>query len=300
MRRREFLVLVSGTAVWSIAAARAQQSPAIPVIGYLFLGSRRSIRPNIDAFLSGLASHGYIEGKNIRVSYQFADGHTDRLSTLTAELVSLGAKVIVTAGGASIEAAHKAAPSVPIVSLAGPDPVEMGWAKSLAKPGGMITGIFLNTQAPEKFELLKELRPQATRFGLLMNGNNPATPYLRKHAVDGARTIGIELEVIELKELSDLSAAFDRLRALGLEGVAIIADPIFFSNSAPIAELALAHKLLSVGDDRSFAKAGGLLARSEDYLAIAARTARFVDEILGLQRNLWVIMRGSALCAERA
>jgi putative ABC transport system substrate-binding protein len=134
----------------------------------------------------------------------------------------------VTAGGASIQAAHKAAPSVPIVSLIGPDPVGMGWAKSLAKPGGMITGIFFNTQAPKKLELLKELTPHATRFGYLMNGNNPATPYLRKNNIDGARTIGIELEVIELKELSELAAGFDRLRSLGVEGVALMQIPFSF------------------------------------------------------------------------
>src|SRR5262245_52153976 len=237
MRRREFIGLLSAGAVeWSIRVQAQQQT--IPVVGYLSLGSERGMQPFVDAFLSGLSSHGYIEGKNIKVLQRFADGHTDRLSTLTTELVSLGARIIVTQGGASIEAAHKAVPSVPIVSTIGPDPVGMGWAKSLAKPGGMITGIFFNTQAPKKLELLKELRPQATRFGYLMNGNNPATPFLRKNNVDGARAIGIELEVVELKELFELAAAFDRLRSRGVEGLAINADPVFISNPAPIAELA--------------------------------------------------------------
>ena len=186
----------------------------------------------------------------------------------------------MTSGGASIEAAHKAAPSVPIVSLIGPDPVMMGWAKSFAKPGGMITGVFFNTQAPKRFEVLKELRPQATRFGYLMNATNPATPYMRKNSVDGARTIGVELEVIELRELSELAAAFDRLGSLGVDGVVIAADPVFLSNPAPFAELALSHKLPSVGDDPSYAKAGGLISRSANYLAIAPRCTRFVDEIL--------------------
>jgi len=157
----------------------------------------------------------------------------------------------------------------------------MGWAKNLAKPGGMISGIFYNTQAPKKLELLKELRPQATRFGYLMNGSNPATPYLRKNNIDGARTIGIELEVIELKELSELAAAFDRLRSLGVEGVAINADPVFISNPAPIAELALAYKLPSVGDDRSFAKAGCLFTLSPDYVAIAPYIPHSQNAILG-------------------
>jgi putative tryptophan/tyrosine transport system substrate-binding protein len=257
MRRREFITLLGATAAEWASRVQAQQQ-TIPVVGYLFLGSQRGYQPFSDAFLSGLASHGYIEGKNIRVLFRFAEGHQDQLALLTTELVSLGARVIVTIGTPSIEAVHKVAPSVPIVSLIGPDPVAMGWAKSLAKPGGMITGTFFNTQVPKKVELLKELVPQATRFGVLMDGNNPATPFLKKHAVDGARTIGLELEVIELKEVSEFAAAFDRLRSLGVEGVVIGSDPIFFSNPAPSAELALAHKLPSVGDDRSFAKAGGL------------------------------------------
>jgi putative tryptophan/tyrosine transport system substrate-binding protein len=278
MRRREFISLLSAAAVeWS---SRVQAQQPIPVVGYLSLGSERGMQPFADALLSGLAALGYVEGKNIRVLYRFAEGHDGRLSTLTTELVSLGARVIVTAGGASIQAAHKAAPNVPVVSLIGPNPLDMGWAKSLAKPGGMITGIFFNTQAPKKLELLKELRPQATRFGYLMNGNNPATPYIRKNNVDGARTIGIELEVIELKELSELAAAFDRLASLGVEGVAIISDPFFNSHPTPFAELALSHKLPSVGDDPSYAKAGCLFSHSGNYLAISPRCARFVDEIL--------------------
>jgi putative tryptophan/tyrosine transport system substrate-binding protein len=134
--------------------------------------------------------------------------------------------------------------------------------------------------APKCFEVLKELRPQATRFGFLMNATNPATPYMRKHSVDGARTIGVELEVIELKELSELAAAFDRLGSLGVEGVAIAADHVFLSNPAGFAELALSHKLPSLGNDPKYAKAGGLISRSANYLAILPRCTRFVDEIL--------------------
>jgi hypothetical protein len=96
----------------------------------------------------------------------------------------------------------------------------------------MITGVFFNTQAPKRFDVLKQVRPQSTRFGYLMNAGNPATPYIRKQVVAGARTIGIELEVIELKEMSELPAAFDRLSSLGVDGVGIGADPVFLSNPA--------------------------------------------------------------------
>jgi putative ABC transport system substrate-binding protein len=279
MRRREFISLLSAAAAGWSSRVQAQQQ-AIPVVGYLGLESERAAQQYSEAYLSGFAALGYVEGKNIRLISRFADGHKDRLAPLTTELVSLGARVIVTTGGAAIEAAHKAAPSVPIVATMGPDPVMMGWARSLAKPGGMITGLFANTQSFKVFELLKEVRPQATKFGLFMNANNPATPYMRKYAVDGSRSIGIELEIIELKDLSELPAAFDRLRSQGVEGVSVTTDPVFNSNPALFAELALKHKLPSSGDDRTFAKAGGLFARSADYVKMASRPARFVDEIL--------------------
>jgi putative ABC transport system substrate-binding protein len=142
MRRREFITLIGvATAVWS-SRAQAQQ-PAMPTIGYLSTGSELAARPQSEAFQSGLASLGYTEGKNIRVLYRYADGKTERLSALATELVSLGAMVIVTGGTQAIRAAHDAAPNVPIVARGGPNPVGMGFAQTLARPGGMITGVFL-------------------------------------------------------------------------------------------------------------------------------------------------------------
>src|SRR5215475_5841288 len=189
--------------------------------------------------------------------------------------------MILTAGAAPIEAAHKAAPTVPIVSLIGPDPVMMGWAKTYARPGGMITGQFFNAGSDKRLELLKELRPQATSFGLLMSSTNPATTRIKNVAISGAREIGVRLEIIELKDASEIAGAFDHLSSLGVGGVVINPDPVFFSNAAAIADLARAHKLPSVGEDRGFVVAGGLFAYSVNYLAMAPRTARFVDRILG-------------------
>jgi putative tryptophan/tyrosine transport system substrate-binding protein len=141
MKRREFITLVGGSAAMWLSRAQAQQS-ATPMIGWLSLGSEASVQFAIKAFRSGLADLGYTEGKNIRVLYRFADGNADRLSALMGELVSLGAIIIVTHSTTAIRAAHDAAPNVPIVSWVGPEPVRMGWAQSLARPGGMITGLF--------------------------------------------------------------------------------------------------------------------------------------------------------------
>ena len=125
MRRREFITLIGGAAAVRSSRVHGQQ-PAMPTIGWLTLGSELSVPHIVEAFRSGLADLGYSEGKNIRVLYRYADGHADRLSALTVELVALGAMIIVTTSSAAVRAAHDAAPNVPIVTWAGPNPVLMG------------------------------------------------------------------------------------------------------------------------------------------------------------------------------
>jgi len=194
-------------------------------------------------------------------------------------LVSLGATVIVTAGTTSIQAAHDAAPNDPIVAWAGTDPVTMGWSQTLARPGGMITGVFLSGSSSKRLELLKEVRPQATTFGFLMNATNPINPLIRKHVDNAARTLGINLEIVEVKDQSEFTDAFDRMGARGVAGVVINPDAVFSSSARSIAELARIHKLPVVGD-MGFVAAGNLFAFSEDYLAMARRSAWHVDQIL--------------------
>jgi putative ABC transport system substrate-binding protein len=280
VRRREFITLLGGAAVgWSLPG-RTQHAP-IPVIGFLDLGSEFRIRSILESLRSGLADLGYMEGKNIRMLYRFADGNADRLFALTVELVSLGAMVIVTSSTTAIRAAHDAAPNVPIVSYAAADPVMMGWAQTLARPGGMITGVFLpQGMNVKRFELLKEVRPQATTFGFLMNATNPGNPRTRSVAADAARVLGVKLEIIEVNEQSDISDAFGRMVSLGVEGLVIIPDPVLGSNDAAIAQLARAHKLPTVGEGRGFAFVGGLFAFDNNYVAMAKHSARFVDQIL--------------------
>jgi len=215
------------------------------------------------------------------VLYRFADGKVERLSEMTTELVALGAKIIVTGGTTAIRAVHAAAPNVPIVSFASADPVIMGWAKTLAKPSGMITGLFLVASTLVKpVEWLKEVRPNATTFGYLFNAANPGNSHFRRIVDDAAGSLGIKVEITEVKEQSELPDAFNRLGSLGAEGVAIISDPVFGSHLAEIAELARLHKLPSVGDGWDFVNAGGLLALSWNYPAMAKRSAWFVDQIL--------------------
>jgi ABC-type uncharacterized transport system substrate-binding protein len=279
MKRRAFITLIAGAAaVWS-SRARTQQ-PTVPTIGWLHLGMEFSIRSILEGFRSGLADLGYTEGKNIRVLQRYADGNADRLSALTGELVSLGATIIVTTHTTTIQAVHDAAPNVPIVSWAAGDPVMMGWAQSLVRPGGMITGLFiLSSNIVKPFEVLKELRPQANTFGFLMNASNPGKTRYESVVVDAARALGIKVEIIEVKAPTELADAFSRMRSVGVEGVAYSPDPVFGANRAAIAELARLHKFPSVGD-QGFIRAGGLIEIGPDYVGMAKRSASFVDQIL--------------------
>jgi putative ABC transport system substrate-binding protein len=252
----------------------------MPTIGWLHLGSELSGKIPIEGFRSGLADLGYTDGRNIRVLYRFSDGNVDRFSALAIELVSLGAKVIVTASTTAIRAVHDAAPNVPIVTWGGADPRVMGWAQTLARPGGMITGVFEASSTTKRLELLKAVRPQATRFGYLMNATNPGNPLFRLDAHDAARILGIKLAIIEVKNQAELAGAFDRMGSLGVEALAVTPDPVFGSNAETIAELGRIHKLPTVLESTRFVLAGGLLALTNDYVYLGRRSASYVDQIL--------------------
>src|SRR5262249_3369513 len=179
-----------------------------------------------------------------------------------------------------IRAVHDAAPNVPIVTMWGGDPIMMGWAQTLARPGGMITGLFVHdSNLVKPFEVLKELRPQANTFGFLMNASNPGNPRWKRVVDDAAGALGIKVEIIEGKGPSEFADAFSRMKSVGVEGVAYSGDPVFSSNLAAIAELARLHKFPSVGDP-GFVSAGGLIAIGPNLVGMAKRSASFVDQIL--------------------
>ena len=154
----------------------------------------------------------------------------------------------------------------------------MGWAQTLARPGGMITGLFEAGSTTKRLELLKAVRPQATRLGFLMNATNPGNPLWRLEAHDAARILGMKLAIIEVKDQSELADAVDRMGSLGVEALAIIPDPVLSSNAQIIAELARIHKLPTVFDGTL--PIGGLLAFTNDYVYLMRRSASYVDQIL--------------------
>jgi putative ABC transport system substrate-binding protein len=154
----------------------------------------------------------------------------------------------------------------------------MGWAQTLARPGGMITGLFEAGSASKRLELVKAVRPQATRFGYLLNATNPGAPLWALAAHDADRILGIKLAIIEVKDQSELADAFDRMGSLGVEALAVNPDPVLNGNGEMIAELARKHKLPTVFEGTF--PAGGLLAFTNDYVYLARRSASYVAQIL--------------------
>jgi len=283
MNRRKFIAFAGGAAAaWSLATSvQGSDQKQVPGVAFLALGSEGALRPYAEAFRSGLAALGYMEGKSIRVFYRFADGNVERFTEMTAEVVSLGARIIVTSSTTAIRAAHRAAPNIAIVSWASGDPILMGWAQTLARPGGMITGLFLVASSVAKpLELLKEVRPLATTFGYLFNATNPGNAEFMTIIEEAAARLGIKVDVIEVKELPELAEAFRRMQSYGAQGVAVMADPLFNSNSPMISRLAREHRIPTVADARDFAEQGGLLAQTVNYVGLAKRSAWYVDQIL--------------------
>src|SRR5262245_3815466 len=191
MKRREFITLLGGAAAaWPIVA-RAQQ-PAMPVIGLLHPSSPEPAR--LRAFHQGLKDAGFIEGENVAIEYRWADGQTDRLPALAAEWVQR--RVAAIGGIPSAFAAKAATPTIPIVFLAGIDPVRLGLVASLARPGGNLTGInVFNTElASKRLELLRALVPGATRIAVLVDPTNALGTDATLRDVGAARTMGLQIQ----------------------------------------------------------------------------------------------------------
>jgi ABC-type uncharacterized transport system substrate-binding protein len=262
MRRREFIALLAGTAVTRSLAARAQK-PTLPMIGFLNVASADGYQPMVAAFRRGLQETGYVEGQNVAIEYRWADGRTDRLPALAAELVHHQVAVIAATSTPAALAAKAATTTIPIVFESGGDPIRLGLVASLSQPGGNVTGVTqLNAVvSPKRLELLHELLPTAKTMALVVNPANPGLTEIETNgALSAARNLGLELHVLDASSDRDLEEAFLKISQLHARGLVIGADAFFTSRSKLLAALAARYAVPAVYENRDFVAAGGLMS----------------------------------------
>ena len=282
MNRREFMALIVGAPSLPFAARAQRSAQRVYRIGYQAIASREQTLPFIMAFEDGLRSLGYRVGDNVVIEYRFADGQMERLPALAADLVQLGVDVIVATGiNPSTVAAMKATTTIPIV-MHSVDPVGTGLVASLARPGGNVTGLAVDTGGEilgKRFGLLKEMLPNLSRLGVLWN---PDVAFVRNcltSMTETAGTLGLMLLPVEARGMDELEQAFtimvrERAQAFVMQG-----DSVLFNYRGQIAEMALGNRLPACSIQKELADAGFLLTYGADVSDIYRRLAGFVDKI---------------------
>ena len=256
--RREFIAGLGSAAAWPVVA-HAQQA-AVPVIGFLSAQSAELDYKNVTfPFLQGLEETGYVERQNVVVEYRWADNQVDRLPALAADLVRRRVAVIVALNSSAALAAKAATTTIPIVFGAGTDPVAVGLVASLNQPGGNVTGhTILNAElTPKRLQLLRELVPNAAVFGVLPD---PAAVPTQSLGLQAARTLGLQLIVVNASTDSDLEMAFAAFSQRRVGAVLIGPSAFFARRTEQLAALAARHALPAIFPIREFALAGGLMS----------------------------------------
>jgi putative ABC transport system substrate-binding protein len=261
IRRREFIKVLGGaTAAW-LPAVRAQQ-PAIPVVGFLNSRARNDDPHLLAAFRQGLKEAGYVEGQNVKIEYRFADGQYDRLPALAADLARRQVTVI-SANGNAAQVAKDATADIPIVFVAGFDPVERGLVASLNRPGGNVTGVaVLDVDlGPKRLELLHEMVPAASSVAVLVNPTDPARAATTLKGLKvAADTLGLQLHILHASEDREFDIVFANLVKLRAGGLVIGGEPFFNSRCEQLGALSIRHAVPAIYQLREFAAAGGLMS----------------------------------------
>jgi putative ABC transport system substrate-binding protein len=279
MRRREFISLLGGAAAWPLAA-RAQQP--MPAIGFLSARALDESAHLAEAFRHGLAENGYTESRNVAIEYRWAEGRSDRLPALAADLVHRQVTGISAATTPAALAAKAATASIPIVMEVGGDPVRLGLVASFNRPGGNVTGVSnLNAGLePKRLSLLREVARAAGTVGVLLNPTFPPSSNQLKDIEEAARAIGQQLDVLRASTDGEVEAAFQTIAQHRIPALLVASDPFFNARRDKLAILAARAAVPAMYSYRDYVVAGGLMSYGIDLPDVYHQVGRYVGRIL--------------------
>ena len=283
MKRRQLLIVFGASALAASFPALAQPGK-VARVGFLAVRSRATppATEPYTGFVQGMRELGYIEGKNLVIEWRYADGKYERLPSLAAELVKLKVEVVVTTGAAANRAALQATTSIPIVGATMSDPVESGFAVSLTRPGGNMTGLALTTtdMTPKHLELIRLVLPKLTRLALMVNLANSGNGAIAKSVQSIAQKLGIKVQTLDARNADGIERAFAIMKRERAEAVIVAIDGFFIGQRQQIAALALKNRLPSIFSVQEHTEAGGLMSYGQNLSDFYRRAAGYVDKIL--------------------
>ena len=281
--RRKLIVALGASALVFPLSPLAQPAPKVWRLGYLDFGSRLSTvdAGRYGALMEGLRERGYVEGKNFVLEARYADGIADRVDALAAELVRQKVDLILSFGTVASHAAQRTTATIPIVVIATIDPVGDGFAASLARPGGNITGMSSGVEdtVQKLVELLNVAVPKSKRIAVIVNpGNRMHTPLLSRIQA-AAKQVGKQVLPMSVRTADEIERSFATMAGERIDAVIILIDGLAFQQRAQIAGLALKHRLPSIYSQPQYAEAGGLMSYGSDTTDNFRRAGIFVDKI---------------------
>src|SRR6516165_10632921 len=278
--RRELLAALGGAAAWPLAS-RAQQPRKLQTIGFMGQSTRSAASEWVAPFVQRLHELSWIEGRTVAIEYRWAEGREERIAQIAAELVRLKVDIIVTSGTPEVLAVKQATSVIPIVFATAGDPVATHLVDSLARPGGNVTGLSVqsNELAGKRIELLREVVPSLRRLAIMGNVDNPLVALEMGEVQAAAGKVGLEVVTLEIRRAQDIVPAFEALKGRS-EALYVCTDALANTNRIPINILAVGARLPTMHGSRDYVEAGGLMSFGANWPDQFRRSADYVDKIL--------------------
>jgi putative ABC transport system substrate-binding protein len=271
-----------GLLLLAVALAADAQGPRKVRIGYLSGNPPSDTRDALAGFRAKLRELGYVEGDNLRIDLRYANGRYELLPDLAADLVRLKVDLIFSYGTPGSLAAKGTTRTIPIVFSGVADPLSVGLVSTVTRPGANVTGVMSNNPelTAKRMSMLKEIVPGAARVAVLTNPDFKPTGIMLKETTLAARSLGVELQVVEARTRPEIAAAFEAMRAAKANAVAVLVDPMFIAERQRITELAMESRIPAIYHLRQFVEVGGLISYGVDYVEAFQQAAGLVEKIL--------------------